>query len=91
MTELKEKAINKSAELAVKAALIDYLSDFERYEDYENELTYCDMHADFDDTKDPVEFLRQSKYRTEDYFFGHAKYVYQYELLEKIIRAINAV
>ena len=49
------------------------------------------MHADFDDTKDPVEFLRQSKYRTEDYFFGHAKYLYQYELLDKIIRAINAV
>ena len=91
MTELKQSAMNKAAELAVKAALLDYLSDFERYEDYENEMTYCDMHADFDDSNDPIEFLNKSKYRKEDYFFGHAKYVYQYELLDKIIRAIKAL
>lgn len=91
MTELKEKAINKSAQLAVKAALIEYLSDFERYEEYEDEMIYCDMHADFDDTNDPVEFLNQSSYMKEDYFFGHAKYMYQYELLDRIIRGINAI
>lgn len=91
MTELKQKAMEKAAELAVKAALIEYLSDFERYTDYENELTYCDMHANYDSSIDPVDFLNQSTYRKEDYFIGHMKYCYQYELIDKIIRAMKAI
>lgn len=91
MTETKKKAMEKAAQLSVKAALVEYLADFERYADYENELCYCDMHANYDSSIDPIEFINQSCYRQEDYAVGHMKYCYQYELIDKIIQAMHAI
>lgn len=91
MTETKKKTMEKAAQLSVKAALVEYLADFERYTDYETELDYCDMHANYDSSIDPVEFINQSLYRECDYYVGHVKYRYQFELIEKITRAIHAL
>ena len=91
MTETKKKAMEKAVQLSVKAALVEYLADFERYTEYESESTYCDIRSNYDDTVDPLEFINESSYRQEDFYCGHLKYCYQYELIDKIIRAMHAI
>ena len=92
MNETKEKALRKAAQLTVKSELLQYLSDFCRYDDYATRDTYCDSCYSYKpDEYTPDEFLDCHSYEYERYYIGHEKYYYQFELIEKIVKAIGAL
>ena len=92
MTTVKENAILKAAQLQVKCDLLEHISNFEMYYDFEDKQTFCESRYGYDSTTmTPDEFLNARRYENETYIKGHEKYCYQFELIEKIIKAINSL
>lgn len=92
MTTVKENVILKAAQMQVKSDLLEHISNFEMYSDFENKETFCQSRYGYDEsTMTPDEYLDSRRYENESYIKGHEKFCYQFDLIEKITKAISSL